>query len=59
VLTDEIHTFRVSGDRPVAIDQIPLHTHNIENIGDAELVTFFWTHRMFDPANPDTYADAV
>jgi UDP-2-acetamido-2,6-beta-L-arabino-hexul-4-ose reductase len=59
VLTDEIHAFRVSGDRPVAIDQIPLHTHNIENIGDGDLVTFFWTHRMFDPANPDTYADAV
>ena len=59
VLTEEITEFRVSGERPVAIDQIPLHTHNIENIGDTEVVTFFWTHRVFDPARPDTYADPV
>ena len=59
VLTDEVHEFRVSGDEPVAIDQIPLHTHNIENAGDEEVITFFWSHRMFDPANPDTYADPV
>lgn len=59
VLTDEVHEFRVSGEEPVAIDQIPLHTHNIENVGDEEVITFFWSHRMFDPANPDTYADPV
>lgn len=59
VLTEEVHEFRVSGDQPVAIDQIPLHTHNIENVGQEEVITFFWTHRMFDPANPDTYADPV
>ncbi|PZT91811.1 MAG: capsule biosynthesis protein CapF [Citromicrobium sp.] len=59
VLTDEIVEFRVSGDKPVAIDQIPLHTHNIENVGQEPLVTFFWTHRMFDAAHPDTYADPV
>lgn len=59
VLTDEVHEFRVSGEAPVAIDQIPLHTHNIENVGTEEVITFFWTHRMFDPAHPDTYADPV
>ena len=59
VLTDEVHEFRVSGEHPVAVDQVPLHTHNIENVGDTELTTFFWSHRMFDPAAPDTYADPV
>lgn len=59
VLSDEVHEFAVSGDKPVAIDQIPLHTHNIENVGSGELITFFWSHRMFDPANPDTFADPV
>jgi UDP-2-acetamido-2,6-beta-L-arabino-hexul-4-ose reductase len=59
VLSDEVHEFRVSGESPVAIDQIPLHTHNIVNVGTDELVTFFWTHRIFDPANPDTYSDPV
>jgi UDP-2-acetamido-2,6-beta-L-arabino-hexul-4-ose reductase len=59
VLGKETREFRVSGEEPVAIDQLPLHTHNIENVGEGELITFFWSHRMFDPANPDTYADPV
>ena len=59
VLTDEVHEFRVSGNEPVAIDMPPLHTHNIENPGKGEVITFFWSHRLFDPANPDTYADLV
>jgi UDP-2-acetamido-2,6-beta-L-arabino-hexul-4-ose reductase len=59
VLTDEVREFRVSGDKPVAVDQLPFHTHNIVNEGDEEVITFFWSHRMFDPDNPDTYADPV
>lgn len=59
VLTDEVREFTVSGDKPVAIDMPPLHTHNIENCGDKEVITFFWSHHLFDPANPDTYADPV
>lgn len=59
VLTDTIHSFDVSGEKPVAIDMPPLHTHHIENTGDREVVTFFWAHRLFDPANPDTYSDPV
>lgn len=59
ILTDEVQEFAVSGERPVAIDMPPLHTHNIENRGEGEVITFFWSHRMFDPANPDTYADPV
>ena len=59
VLTDELHEFTVSGDQPVAIDMIPLYTHSIENVGDEDLYTLFWTHEMFDPNAPDTYADSV
>lgn len=59
VLTDEISEFVVSGDEPVAIDQIPFHTHHIQNLGDDDLITFFWSHRIFDRANPDTYQDPV
>ena len=59
VLTETIHSFEVSGDAPMAIDMPPLHTHHIENDGDGEIVTFFWAHRLFDPANPDTFADPV
>lgn len=59
VLTDELVEFRVSGEEPVAIDMIPLHTHSIENVGEGNLQTFFWTHEMFDVSKPDTYADPV
>lgn len=59
VLSDEIVEFRVSGDTPVAIDMPPLHTHHIENDGTGQVVTFFWAHRLFDPASPDTFADPV
>jgi UDP-2-acetamido-2,6-beta-L-arabino-hexul-4-ose reductase len=59
VLSDEIFSFSVDGANPVAIDMPPLHTHHIENTSNDEVVTFFWSHRLFDPNNPDTYADPV
>lgn len=59
VLSDEVWEYRVSGDTPAPVDMPTLHTHSIENTGDTELLTLFWTHDLFDPANPDTFADKV
>lgn len=59
VLGDAIWECRVSGDAPAAVDMPTLHTHNIENVGDTPLLTLFWTNAVFDPANPDTYADPI
>jgi UDP-2-acetamido-2,6-beta-L-arabino-hexul-4-ose reductase len=59
VLTDEVWTYQVSGDAPAPVDMPTLHTHSIENTGTGDLLTLFWTHDQFDPANPDTYADKV
>ena len=59
VLSDEVWEYRVSGDAPAPVDMPTLHTHSIENTGDTELLTLFWTHDLFDPANPDTFADKV
>jgi UDP-2-acetamido-2,6-beta-L-arabino-hexul-4-ose reductase len=59
VLSDEIWEYRVSGDAPAPVDMPTMHTHSIENIGDTDLLTLFWTHDLFDPANPDTFADKV
>ena len=55
----EVQTFRVSGDQPSYVDIPTLHTHNITNVGAATLSTLFWTHELFDPANPDTVAELV
>jgi UDP-2-acetamido-2,6-beta-L-arabino-hexul-4-ose reductase len=59
VLSDEVQIFRVSGSSPAFIDIPTLHTHNIRNVGEGELTTLFWTHELFDPQNPDTYAELV
>ena len=59
VLSDEVWEYRVSGNAPAPVDMPTLHTHSIENTGDTELLTLFWTHDLFDPAKPDTYADKV
>ena len=54
-----VHSFDVSGDKPVAIDMPTLHTHSIINTGDEPLLTLFWAHELFDPEHPDTYAHNV
>lgn len=57
VLGGPLWEYRVSGDAPALVDMPTLHTHNIENTGDRPLLTLFWTNEIFDPADPDTYAD--
>lgn len=59
VLSDVVWEYRVSGNKPTPVDMPTLHTHSIENTGDSELLTLFWTHEQFDPANPDTFFDKV
>lgn len=59
VLTGDVWEYRVSGDVPAPVDMPTLHTHSIENVGDGDLLTLFWTHDLFDSAAPDTYADMV
>ena len=59
LFNDEIHEFMVSGAAPVYIDMPTLHTHNITNTGSGTLLTMFWSHEIFDPANPDTVREPV
>lgn len=54
-----VQEFRVSGTDPAFVDIPTLHAHNITNVGDGELLTLFWSHEPFDPANPDTFAEPV
>lgn len=56
---DRIVEFIVDGREPAFVDIPTLSTHNITNIGDGELLTFFWSHEIFDPVNPDTYREPV
>lgn len=59
LFSDEVREFAVTGDKPAYIDMPAFHTHNITNTGTGTLLTMFWAHEIFDPAAPDTYAEAV
>ena len=53
--SDKIIEYFVSGDKLEVID-IPVgYTHNIENIGDTDLVTIMWANELFNKDKPDTY----
>ncbi|WP_414042229.1 NAD-dependent epimerase/dehydratase family protein [Macrococcus sp. EM39E] len=52
---EKVYEYFVSGDKLEVVD-IPVgYTHNIENLGDTDMVTVMWVNEMFDPENPDTY----
>jgi len=51
----QIHEYFVSGDKLEVVD-IPVgYIHNIENLGDNDMVTIMWVNETFDPEHPDTY----
>lgn len=53
---ETVYEYFVSGEKLEVVD-IPVgYTHNIENLGDTDLVTFMWCNECFDPSRPDTYA---
>jgi UDP-2-acetamido-2,6-beta-L-arabino-hexul-4-ose reductase len=53
--SDEIHEYFVSGNKMEVVDIPTGHTHNIENLGDTDMVTIMWANEHFDPEKPDTY----
>ena len=55
----EVREYVVEAESPGFVDIPTLHTHSISNIGDIELITFFWTNEFFDPNKPDTYFELV
>lgn len=53
--TEQIVTYRVSGDELRVVDIPTGYTHNIENVGETDMVTVMWANEPFDPAHPDTF----
>ncbi|WP_107943056.1 capsular polysaccharide biosynthesis protein CapF [Metasolibacillus fluoroglycofenilyticus] len=53
--TKEVIEYFVSGEKLEVVD-IPVgYTHNIENLGDTDMVTIMWVNEIFDPEKPDTF----
>lgn len=55
----KIIEYFVSSDKMEVIDVPTGYTHNIENLGDTDMVTFIWCNECFDPQKPDTYFEPV
>ena len=53
--SDEVLEYFVSGEKMEVIDIPTGYTHNIQNIGDNDLVTIMWANEPFNPNKPDTY----
>ncbi|HBT85093.1 MAG TPA: capsular biosynthesis protein [Porphyromonadaceae bacterium] len=52
---EKVYEYFVSGDKFEVVD-IPVgYTHNIENLGDTDMVTVMWVNEVFDPEHPDTF----
>ena len=59
LFSTDTHAIHVSGDHPQYIDIPTLHTHNIKNVGDDDLIVLFWSHELFDPNKTDTFEETV
>ncbi|MGO4547615.1 NAD-dependent epimerase/dehydratase family protein [Paenibacillus sp. 2TAB23] len=56
---EEIIEYYVNSEKLEVVD-IPVgYTHNIENIGNTDMVTFMWVNECFNPDKPDTYFEEV
>lgn len=59
VIDGTSHEFIVD-DSNIQIVTIPVgYTHNIENIGDDEMILAIWCNELFDKEKPDTYFKPV
>jgi UDP-2-acetamido-2,6-beta-L-arabino-hexul-4-ose reductase len=54
-----VTSLELCGHSPQFVDIPTMHTHNITNTGDSDLITLFWAQEIFDPARPDTVPELV
>lgn len=53
--SDAVLRYEVGAEPPTVVDIPPGYTHNIENLGEGDLVTLMWASETFDPQRSDTY----
>ncbi len=59
IFSDKVIEYHVSGEKLQVVDIPCGYTHNIENVGEGDMVTVMWANEAFDPEHPDTYAMQV
>ena len=56
IFENESFEYHVSGNKLEVVEIPAGYTHNIENIGDTDLITLMWANEPFDPDYPDTFS---
>ena len=57
--TDNVIEYAVGGDKLRVVDIPCGYTHNIENVGEGDMVTVMWANEPFDKEHPDTFYEEV
>ena len=52
--TDNVITYKCTGDDLKVVDIPPGYTHSITNVGKDDSVTLMWANELYDPNVPDT-----
>lgn len=53
--SNEVIEYFVSSEKLEVLDIPTGYTHNIENLGDSDMVTIMWVNELFDPNKTDTF----
>ncbi len=59
IVSGEFYELFTTGEQPEIVETVPGWTHDITNVGDAEMVVMLWANEIFDREHPDTYARPV
>lgn len=57
--SNEVIEYFVCGEKLQVLDIPPGYTHNIQNLGETDMVTIMWANEPFDKDNPDTIYEEV
>lgn len=52
---EDVVEYFVSGEKLEVVDIPTGYTHNIENLGDIDMVTIMWANELFNKDKPDTF----
>ncbi|HWT75559.1 MAG TPA: capsular polysaccharide biosynthesis protein CapF [Mobilitalea sp.] len=59
VTSTEVIIFNVNGEKLEVIDIPPGYVHNLENLGNSDMVTIIWANECYLMEKPDTYSVEV
>ena len=59
IFCDSVIEYNVNDKYIQIIDIPPGYSHSIENTGDTELLTLFWSNEIHDASHPDTWPENV